>query len=113
MSESEFFICKQCGKEHEALTQEIASYTCPNQPKLKRKLKVLDEVREKYLTDLNGLRQPQDPNLNYSKDGEQYGDESTTREETEEKLSSDRNARVNEHETDDRSIGTKSGQERL
>ena len=30
MSESEFFVCKRCGGgEHEAISQEIASYSCP------------------------------------------------------------------------------------
>ena len=53
MEDSEFVKCKQCGNEYEALTQEIASYSCPNCLKLKPKLKVLDSVRIKYLTKVN------------------------------------------------------------
>lgn len=83
---------------NEALTQEIGSYLCPNTSKLKGKVKVLDSVSLKYLTELNGLRQPQDPNLINSKDGEEYG--GTSQEETEKKLSSNRNSRGPNHEDD-------------
>ena len=61
MSDSEIFICTRCGKEHEAINQDIASYLCPNLPKLKTKLKVLDQVRIKSLTKKDTLSESQEP----------------------------------------------------
>lgn len=74
MSESEIFICSQCGNEHEALTQEIGSYRCTNRPKEKIFPKVLDSVRIKYLTEVNPLSETQDSKLRLQKGGELYGE---------------------------------------
>lgn len=60
MSESEIFVCRRCGKEHEALTQEIASYLCLNLSKPKDILKVLDQVRIKCLTENITLSESQE-----------------------------------------------------
>lgn len=60
MSESEIFVCKQCSNEHEALTQEIASYSCPNLLKSKPKLKVLDSVSLINLTKIDDPSETQD-----------------------------------------------------
>lgn len=60
MSESEIFVCARCGNEHEALTQEIASYSCPNIPKIKSNLKVLDSVSLKSLTKVDTLSETQE-----------------------------------------------------
>lgn len=46
--------------EHEALTQEIAAYSCRNLPRSKAKHKVLDSVRLKYLTKVIPLSETQD-----------------------------------------------------
>lgn len=51
---------------NEALTQEVASYSCPNQPKPKGKLKMLDQVSLKYLTEVNTSSETQDPH-NYKR----------------------------------------------
>lgn len=59
--ETEIFICKHCGKEHEALTQEVASYICPKLRKQKEKVKVLDQVSLKYLTEINSSSETQEP----------------------------------------------------
>lgn len=64
MNESELFICKHCGNEHEALTQEIASFRCPNLPKLKPNGKVLDKVIRECLTELNSSSETQEPKRN-------------------------------------------------
>ncbi len=74
MSESEIFVCRQCGKEHEALTQEIGSYQCPNRKKEKVFPKVLDSVSLKYLTEVNPLSETQDSKLRLQKGGELYGE---------------------------------------
>lgn len=62
MSESELWYCKQCGTYHEASTQEVASYMCPKLGESKGKLKMLDSVSFKYLTEINSSSETQDPN---------------------------------------------------
>lgn len=47
---SEIFKCKHCGEEHEATTEEIASYLCPKLRKTKVKPKLLDQERFNKLT---------------------------------------------------------------
>lgn len=64
MKESEIFVCKRCGNEHEALTQEIASFSCPNLSKTKTKLKVLDSVSLNLLTELINSSETQDLKTN-------------------------------------------------
>lgn len=51
---SEIVYCKLCRTDFEALDNEIASYMCPNCSKSKSKIKILDHVSFKYLTELNG-----------------------------------------------------------
>lgn len=53
----ELFHCKQCGNAHEALTQEVAAYLCPNIRKSKGNSKVLDLVSEIILTKLVELEE--------------------------------------------------------
>lgn len=62
MSDSEILRCTRCGIEYEALTQEIASYSCPNCTKSKPKLKMLDSVSLKSLTELVFSSETQPPN---------------------------------------------------
>lgn len=51
---SEIFRCRQCGEEHEATTEEVASYSCPKSRKTKDKLKMLDQERFNKLTKEEG-----------------------------------------------------------
>lgn len=60
-SESEIFICLRCGQEHEATTQEVASYLCPKLPETNKKPKVLDTDRIKSLTKNISLSESQEP----------------------------------------------------
>lgn len=58
---NEIVICKLCGNDFDALTQEIASYICPKCSKRKDKVKVLDAVSSKELTGFPVLRKTQGP----------------------------------------------------
>jgi hypothetical protein len=69
MSDSEIFVCIRCDKEHEALTQEVASYSCRNLSKTKSKLKVLDSVSIKSLTKVIGSSETQEPKINGASNG--------------------------------------------
>lgn len=72
MNESEIFVCKQCGREHEALTQEIASYLCPMRPKSKGNLKMLDQVSLKRLTEIDSSSETQDLQKIKERNGDNY-----------------------------------------
>lgn len=103
MSESEIFVCRHCGEEHEALTQEIGSYQCPKLRKQQGKVKVLDKVMDKYLTEFNSSSETQDPNTNQSQDGDNlYGEEKIS------KPSTSRDSRTDGSENDNHRSGRES-----
>lgn len=58
---SEFIKCKQCGNEWEAITQETATYFCPNCFKSKGTHKKLDNVKLILKTDFIGISETQEP----------------------------------------------------
>lgn len=72
MSESEIFKCSHCGEEHEALTQEVGSYMCPNVKRryseIKGKEKVLDKVMRQCLTEFNSSSKTEEPSHNRNGD---------------------------------------------
>jgi Zn finger protein HypA/HybF involved in hydrogenase expression len=66
MTMSEIVYCKICRKEFDATTEEVASYLCPNCPKPKPKLKIIDHVRKLNLTKVVESDETQSPSKQFN-----------------------------------------------